>query len=159
MSSDRRRVLFVCTHNSARSQMAEGMLRAWAGDRFESFSAGTQATRVRPEAIAVMDEIGIDISGQTSKTLEPFMGEEFEWLITVCDQAKESCPTLPGVANQAHWSIDDPSAEEGSEDERLTAFREARDLLRDRLHMFILAAGRDDLTPPEPERLGGPVAR
>ena len=159
MSSDRRRVLFVCTHNSARSQMAEGMLHAWAGDRFEAFSAGTEATRVRPEAIAVMGEIGIDIGDHASKTLEPFMGQEFEWLITVCDQARESCPTLPGVANQAHWSIDDPSTVEGSEDERLAAFRRARDMLRDRLHMFILAAGREDLAPPEPTRLGGPVAR
>jgi arsenate reductase len=158
MSSDRRRVLFVCTHNSARSQMAEGMLRAWAGDRFEAFSAGTEATRVRPEAIAVMDEIGIDIGGHTSKTLEPFLGDDFEWLITVCDQARESCPTLPGVANQAHWSIDDPSAVEGSDEVRLTAFREARDRLRDLLHLFIRDAGREDLAPPRPTRLGGPVA-
>ena len=79
------RVLFVCTHNSARSQMAEGMVRAWGGDRFEAFSAGTEASAVRPEAIAVMREIGIDISGHTSKTILPFLGEEFAWVITVCD--------------------------------------------------------------------------
>ncbi|MGZ8564188.1 MAG: arsenate reductase ArsC, partial [Candidatus Limnocylindria bacterium] len=88
MSTDtpqRQRVIFVCTHNSARSQMAEGMLRAWGGERFEVFSAGTEATRVRPEAIEVMREVGIDIAGHTSKTLEPFMGETFHWLITVCD--------------------------------------------------------------------------
>jgi arsenate reductase len=155
MSTQKRRVIFVCTHNSARSQMAEGMLRAWAGDRFEAFSAGTQRTRVRPEAIAVMAEIGIDIAGHTSKTLEPFMGEEFSWLITVCDQARESCPTIPGVRQQAHWSIDDPSAVEGDEDVRLEAFRTARDHLRDRVHMFVLAAGRDDLPHPEPTRIGG----
>lgn len=137
--------------------MAEGMLRAWADDRFEAFSAGTEATRVRPEAIAAMDEIGIDISDHTSKTLEPFLGAEFEWLITVCDQARESCPTLPGVSNQAHWSIDDPSAVEGPEEERMAAFRDARDRLRDRLHIFILAAGREDIAPPEPTRLGGSV--
>lgn len=153
--ADRQRVIFVCTHNSARSQMAEGMLRAWGGDRFEVFSAGTEATRVRPEAIAVMDEIGIDVSGQTSKTLEPFLGEAFSWLITVCDQAKESCPTIPGVAQQVHWSIDDPSAVTGDEEARLAAFREARDSLRDRIHMFMLAAGRDDLPQPEPQRVGG----
>jgi arsenate reductase len=153
--ADRQRVIFVCTHNSARSQMAEGMLRAWGDDRFEAFSAGTEATRVRPEAIAVMDEIGIDIRGHTSKTIEPFMGEAFSWLITVCDQARESCPTVPGIAQQAHWSIDDPSAVEGDEERRLAAFRAARDILRDRVHTFILAAGRDDVPHPEPQRVGG----
>lgn len=150
----RQRVIFVCTHNSARSQMAEGMLRAWGKDEFATFSAGTEATSVRPEAIAVMSEIGIDISKHTSKTLEPFMGDAFSWLITVCDQAKESCPTLPGVEQQAHWSIDDPSGVVGDEAVRLDAFREARDRLRDRIHMFMLAAGREDLPHPEPQRLG-----
>jgi arsenate reductase len=134
---DRQRVIFVCTHNSARSQMAEGMLRAWGGDRYDVFSAGTEATRVRPEAIRVMDEIGIDISGHTSKTLEPFLGEPFDWLVTVCDDAREACPTLPGVARQDHWSIEDPSAVEGDEEERLGAFRAARDELRDRLEGFL----------------------
>jgi arsenate reductase (thioredoxin) len=147
-------VIFVCTHNSARSQMAEGMLRAWGGDRFEVVSAGTEATRVRPEAVAVMTEIGIDISDHTSKTLEPFLGESFSWLITVCDQAKESCPTLPGVRQQAHWSIDDPSAVEGDDATRLAAFRDARDQLRDRIHMFMTAAGRSDLPHPEPTHIG-----
>ena len=137
MSTDRQRVIFVCTHNSARSQMAEGMLRAWGGDRYEVFSAGTEATRVRPEAIRVMDEIGIDISGQASKTLEPFVGERFDWLVTVCDDAREACPTLPGVARQAHWSIEDPSAVEGDEEARLRGFRAARDELRDRLDRFL----------------------
>ena len=100
-TDDRRRVIFVCTHNSARSQMAEGMLRAWGGGRFEVFSAGTEATRVRPEAIAVMQEIGIDIGGHTSKTLDPFLGQSFDWLITVCDQANEACPTIPGVEQRS----------------------------------------------------------
>jgi arsenate reductase (thioredoxin) len=149
------RVLFVCTHNSARSQMAEGMVRAWGGDRFEAFSAGTEATRVRPEAIAVMGEIGIDITGHTSKTILPFIGEAFAWVITVCDAAKESCPVIPGAAQQAHWSIDDPSAVEGTEEERLEAFRAARDIIRDRVHIFLLAAGREDLPQPEPTRIGG----
>jgi len=131
------RVLFVCTHNSARSQMAEGMLRAWGGDQFEVFSAGTEATGVRPEAIAVMAEIGIDIGNHTSKTLEPFLGQSFSWLITVCDQAKEACPTLPGVTRQAHWSIEDPSGVDGDEAARLAAFRAARDDLADRIHILI----------------------
>ena len=152
--ADRQRVIFVCTHNSARSQMAEGMLRAWGAERFEAFSAGTEATRVRPEAIAVMNEIGIDIRGHESKTLEPFLGQSFSWLITVCDQAKEACPTIPGVRQQAHWSIDDPSEVEGDEATRLAAFREARDRLRDRIHIFMLAAGREDLPNPEPTRIG-----
>lgn len=150
----KQRVIFVCTHNSARSQMAEGMLRAWGGDRFEVFSAGTEATGVRSEAIAVMAEIGIDIGGHASKTLERFLGESFTWLVTVCDQAKESCPTIPGVRQQAHWSIDDPSTVEGDEEARLAAFREARDRLRDRIHIFMLAAGREDLPQPQPTRIG-----
>jgi arsenate reductase (thioredoxin) len=149
------RVLFVCTHNSARSQMAEGMVRAWGGDRFEAFSAGTEATQVRPEAIEVMHEIGIDISTHKSKMILPFIGETFGWVITVCDAAKEACPVIPGAGQQAHWSIEDPSAVEGSEEDRLEAFREARDLIRDRVHMFILAAGRQDLPGPAPTRVGG----
>ncbi len=155
MSTDPQRVLFVCTHNSARSQMAEGMLRAWGGDRFVAFSAGTEATRVRPEAVRVMDEIGIDISRQASKTIERFLDEPFHWLITVCDQAREACPTIPGVAQQAHWSVDDPSAVEGDADQRFEAFRAAVDAIRDRVHMFLLAAGRTDLPQPEPTRIGG----
>jgi arsenate reductase len=131
------RVLFVCTHNSARSQMAEGMLRAWGGDRFESASAGTDATTVRSEAIAVMEEIGIDISAQRSKTIEPFVGRDLDWLVTVCDQARESCPTLPGVRRQDHWSVGDPSAADGTEEERLGAFRGARDVLAAQVRAFI----------------------
>jgi arsenate reductase len=134
--------------------MAEGMLRAWGGDRFVALSAGTESTRVRPEAIRVMDEIGIDISAQSSKTLEPFIGQAFSWLITVCDQAKEACPTLPGVARQAHWSVDDPSAAEGNDEARLQAFRVARDDLRARVQGFLLAEG-GDAPPPAPHRVGG----
>ena len=149
------RVLFVCTHNSARSQMAEGLLRTIGGDRFEAFSAGTEAGSVRPEAVEVMREIGIDITGQTSKDVAPFIGQAFSWVVTLCDEAKESCPVIPGAAQQAHWSIDDPSAVEGDEKERLDAFRTVRDVLRDRLHIFLLATGRDDLPQPEPTRIGG----
>ncbi len=103
------RVLFVCTHNSARSQMAEAMLGAWGSDRFDAFSAGTHATEIRPEAIAVMAEAGIDISGQRSKGLDAFAGQSFDWLITLCDRARRECPVFPGVQHTAHWGIDDPA--------------------------------------------------
>src|SRR5688572_20334952 len=99
---ERLRVLFVCTHNSARSQMAEGLLMHFGRDRFDVHSAGTEATSVRPEAIAVMDEINIDISGQESKTVDRYLGEPFEWVITVCDRARQSCPVFPGAENTGH---------------------------------------------------------
>jgi arsenate reductase len=151
---EKARVLFVCTHNSARSQMAEGLLRHMAGDRFDAFSAGTEVTRVRPEAIQVMREIGIDISGQESKSVDRFVGEPFSWVITVCDQAREVCPYFPGADATAHWGLDDPSEALGSEQERLAVFRRVRDEIRDRLRMFILAASRTDLSSPEPTVLG-----
>ena len=137
MTDDTQRVLFLCTHNSARSQMAEGLLRAAAGDHYQALSAGTEATGVRPEAIRAMAELGIDISAQHSKTLERFLGQRINWLITVCDQAREACPTLPGVANQLHWSVEDPSAVTGTDDERLAAFRAARDDLARRIEAFL----------------------
>lgn len=146
-------VLFVCTHNSARSQMAEGMLRAWAGDRFEVFSAGTQPTEVRREAIAVMAEIGIDISDARAKHLSEFRGQEFSWLITVCDRAWQECSAVPAVENPAHWGIEDPAEATGSEAERLEVFRRVRTDIGNRLHMFILAAGRDDVQAPLPTRV------
>jgi arsenate reductase len=138
--TDRPTVLFLCTHNSARSQMAEGLLRAMAGDRFEVHSAGTEATVVRPEAIAAMAEIGIDIGGQASKTLERYLHADIGWLITVCDQAREACPVLPGIRHQLHWSIEDPAAVTG--DGRMEAFRAARDELRARIGGFIETSGR-----------------
>jgi arsenate reductase len=133
MSAAPTRVLFLCTHNSARSQMAEGLLRASGGDRFEVFSAGTEATAVRPEAIAVMRETGIDISGQTSKTLERYLDQPFDYVITVCAAAAESCPVFLGARRRLHWSFPDPSAARGSEAERLEAFRGVRDAIRDRI--------------------------
>jgi arsenate reductase len=131
--TEKARVLFLCTHNSARSQMAEGLLRHLAGDRFEAFSAGTEATHVRPLAIRAMDEIGVDISGQESKTLERYLSEPFDYVITVCDDANEACPFFSGGRNRLHWSLPDPSAAEGSEEERLAMFRSVRDQLRDRV--------------------------
>jgi arsenate reductase (thioredoxin) len=130
------RVLILCTGNSARSQMAEGLLRHDAGDRFEVFSAGTKPTQVRPEAIAVMQELGIDIAGHRSKSVDEFAGQDFDYVVTVCDNAKASCPTFPGNTKRIHWSLDDPAAVEGSEEHRLAAFRRVRDELRQRLRQL-----------------------
>jgi len=130
-------VLFLCTHNSARSQIAEGLLRHLAGDRFETFSAGTEATHVQPLAIEAMREIGIDISGHTSKTLVAFQGQNFDYVITVCDRANESCPIFPGGTERIHWSFDDPTAASGGDEERLVVFRRVRDEIRKRLETFI----------------------
>jgi arsenate reductase len=131
---DRERVIFLCTHNSARSQMAEGMLRAWGGARFEAFSAGTVRTTLRDEAVEVMREIGVDISTQRSKAIGQLAGRRFDRLVTVCDEAREACPTLPGALEQEHWQIEDPSAVTGSKEERTAAFRRARDELARRVH-------------------------
>ena len=123
----------MCTHNSARSQMAEGLLRQLAGNRFEAHSAGTEATHVRPLAVRAMDEVGVDISGQESKTLDRYLGEPFDYVVTVCDDANEACPVFPGAKNRRHWSLPDPSAAEGTEEERLAVFRSVRDGIRDRV--------------------------
>src|SRR5215207_9367444 len=127
---DRQRVLFLCTHNSARSQMAEGLLRHLAGDRFDACSAGTEATRVRPLAIRAMAELGIDISTQESKTLDRYLGEPFDAVVTVCDQAAEACPVFPGAKRRLHWSFPDPSKAQGNEAEQLAVYREVRDDIR-----------------------------
>ncbi len=132
------RILFLCTHNSARSQMAEGLLRHLAGDRFEAHSAGTEATLVRPLAIRAMDEIGVDISEQGSKTLERYLGEPFDYVITVCDDANEACPFFPGARNRLHWSFEDPSQAEGTEEERLAIFRKVRDEIRERIEQELV---------------------
>lgn len=131
--NEKARALFVCTHNSARSQMAEGLLRHLAGDRFEAFSAGTEATRVRPEAISAMNDLRIDISGQESKTLDRYLGEPFDYVITVCDEANEACPFFPGAKERLHWSLPDPSQADGADEERLEVFRVVRDRLKDHI--------------------------
>jgi len=130
------RVLILCTGNSARSQMAEGLLRHDAGNVYEVFSGGTKPSHVRPEAISVMREVGIDISGHRSKSVDEFAGQDFDCVITVCDNAKESCPVFPAKTKRIHWSIEDPAAVQGSEEETLTAFRRVRDELRAQLHAF-----------------------
>ena len=140
------RVLFLCTHNSARSQMAEGLLRALAGGRVEPHSAGTEATAVRPLAIRAMAELGIDLSGQTSKTLTRYLGEPFDAVITVCDDANESCPVFPGARERLHWSLPDPSQATGTEAAQLAVYRQVRDALRGRMEREllprVLSAGR-----------------
>jgi arsenate reductase len=138
---ERARVLFLCTHNSARSQMAEGLLRQLAGDRVEVHSAGTEATRVRPLAIRAMDEVGVNISEQESKTLDRYLHEPFDYVITVCDEANEACPFFPGAQSRLHWSFEDPSKAEGSEEERLVVFRRVRDGIRDRVQAELVNGG------------------
>lgn len=127
---NKKRVLILCTGNSARSQMAEGLLRHDAGNRFEVESAGTKPGTVRPEAIVVMRELGIDISKHRSKHIDEFEGQQFDYVITVCDNAKESCPVFPAAVARLHHSFDDPAGLKGSEEERLTLFRRVRDELR-----------------------------
>ena len=117
------RVLFLCTHNSARSQMAEALLRSMASDRFEVASAGTEKTRVHPLAVQAMAEAGIDLSSHASKTLDAFVEEPWDYVITVCDSANESCPIFPVAVRRLHWSSSDPSQASGTDEERLRVFR------------------------------------
>jgi arsenate reductase len=137
MRNDKKTVLFVCTGNSARSQMAEGLLQQAGGDQFRVWSAGTHPTGVRPEAIAVMKEAGIDISGHRSKGVDEFAGREFDYIITVCDHAKETCPLFPGKGERLHWSFEDPAAVDGPEEERRAIFRKVRDEIRARIAGFL----------------------
>jgi arsenate reductase (thioredoxin) len=134
---DKQRVLFLCTHNSARSQMAEGFLRSFAGDRFEIASAGTQATRVHPLAIRAMADIGIDLSRHTSKVVDELVNVPWEYVITVCDAANEACPVFPKKTNRLHWSFEDPSSATGTEAERLEVFTRVRDAIRQRIRDWI----------------------
>lgn len=136
----KRRVLFLCTHNSARSQMAEGLLRNLADDRYDAFSAGTEATHVRPLAIKAMAELGIDISSQESKTLDRYLDDPFDTVVTVCDQAAEACPVFPGAKRRLHWSFPDPSKAQGSEEQQLAVYREVRDDIREHIEQELLTA-------------------
>ena len=134
---NKQRVLFLCTHNSARSQMAEGFLRSLAGDRFDVASAGTEATRVHPLARGAMAELGIDISGHTSKVVDELVDQPWDYVITVCDAANESCPVFPKKSSRLHWSFEDPSRATGSDDQRLEAFRHVRDQIERRIADWI----------------------
>jgi arsenate reductase len=152
--SDRRiRVLFVCTHNSARSQLAEALLREYGGADFEVASAGTEVTRVNPYAIRVLADLGIDTSAARSKSIREFLDQRFDYVITVCDRARETCPVFPGSENTLHWGLDDPSEVEGTDEERLAAFRRTQLEISARLRPFIeialRAAGRRPTTALE----------
>ena len=129
------RILFLCTGNSARSQMAEGLLRHLAGDRFEVFSAGTKPAGLNPNAVTAMREAGIDISALRSKSVEEFAGQQFDYVFTVCDNAKESCPIFPGGGRRVHHSFEDPAA--APPDQQLAVFRKVRDQIRVRLEQFL----------------------
>ena len=131
--SKKKRVLILCTGNSARSQMAEGLLRHMGEGRFEVHSAGTMASFVRPQAIEAMREIGIDISGHRSKSVDEFAGQEFDYVITVCDNANENCPVFPGKTKRIHWSFDDPAEARGTEEEKLAVFRRVRNEIAEKL--------------------------
>ncbi len=137
------KVLFLCTQNSCRSQMAEGFLRQLAGDRFEAASAGAEATRVNPDAIRVMKEAGIDISTQRSKDASEFQGQHFTYVVRVCDGAKETCPIFPGALKYRDWGLDDPATAKGTEVERLEVFRRVRDEIKQRVREFVEKERKD----------------
>jgi arsenate reductase len=140
--AEKKRVLILCTGNSARSQMAEGILRHDGGDAFEVFSAGVKPSFVRPEAIQAMSEIGIDISNHRSKSVDEFAGQRFDYMITVCDNARESCPVFPGAAVGIHQNFEDPPAPGVGDDEfRLAAFRRTRDEIRQWMERFVQERG------------------
>jgi arsenate reductase len=130
-------VLFLCTGNSCRSQMAEGLLRQLAGDRFEVASAGMEPSSVNPLAIAAMREIGVDISRQRSKSVEEFRGQPFTYVITVCDNANARCPIFPGAVRRLHWPLEDPAAGVGNAAERMPVFRRVRDEIAQRVQDFV----------------------
>jgi arsenate reductase len=142
-AAPKRRVLFLCTGNSARSQMAEAWLRRSAGDAFDVESAGTAPRpEVHPLAVRVMAHAGVDLAGQRPKPLAPFVGQRFDFVITVCDRARDACPVFPDDPEQIHWSFEDPAAAEGTEEERYAVFRRTRDAIQHRVRLFVNAQGR-----------------
>jgi arsenate reductase (thioredoxin) len=137
---NKQRVLFLCTGNSCRSHMAEGWLRKLGGDDFEAFSAGSKpAGHVHPLAIKAMQEVGVDISQHRSKSLDEFIGQPFDYVVTVCDNAREACPAFPGAANQLHWGFDDPAHAPGTDEEKLRVFRRVRSEIEHRIRLFLFA--------------------
>ena len=133
----RPRVLFLCIHNSCRSQMAEGLLRHLAGERFEAFSGGLERRGVHPLALRALEELGIDASGHHSKTIDDLSGEQFDFVVTTCAEAEEACPRWPGDAAMLHWGFPDPSTAEGTDDDRMAVFREVRDAIAARLTAWL----------------------
>ncbi|VBB45369.1 Protein ArsC [uncultured Desulfatiglans sp.] len=138
MDLERKTILFVCTHNSARSQMAEALVNHLYGDRYQAFSAGTEPTEVHPIARRAMSELGMDISRQQSKSIDRFLGQDFEWVVTLCDHAHESCPVFPAGYKRVHKGFRDPAAAEGDDEERLEAFRMVRDELKEWFEKTVL---------------------
>jgi arsenate reductase len=136
-----KRLLVLCTGNSARSQMGEGLFRHEGRGAYEVASAGTKPSHVRPEAIAVMKELGIDISGHRSKSVNEFEGQSFDYVVTVCDNARHDCPVFPAGTDRIHWSFEDPAAVQGGEQERLAAFRRIRDEIHERVKTFFQDRG------------------
>ena len=131
-----KRILVLCTGNSARSQMGEGLFRHEGAGDWQVESAGTKPSLVRPEAIAAMAEIGIDISGHRSKSVEEFVGQNFDYVVTVCDNARDACPVFPGAVNRLHWSFEDPAAAQGSDELRVAEFRRVRNQIHERVRTF-----------------------
>jgi|SRR5687767_4166498 arsenate reductase (thioredoxin) len=139
----KKRVLFLCTGNSCRSQMAEGLLRRLANDHFEVASAGTNPQGLNPGAVDAMREIGIDIAHQQSRHVDHFAGKQFDYVITVCDRAKKSCPIFPATVSVLHWSFDDPAAAQGSREDRMAVFRRVRDEISNRVQAFVQKDGNN----------------
>ena len=137
-----KRVLFLCTGNSARSQMAEHLLRRLGGEHFEVFSAGTEPRSIHPLSVRVLEEMQINVSGAVSKGLDTFIGQPFDYIITVCDRARDQCPTFPGDSKHIHWSFDDPAAAQGDDEERLKVFRRIRNEITNRLRSWIVAVDK-----------------
>jgi arsenate reductase (thioredoxin) len=142
------RVLFICVHNSARSIFAEALLRHVAGDEFEVLSAGTEASAVNPLTLRVLDEAGVSTAGLRAKPVQPFVGQRFDYVVTVCDPAREACPYFPGGHRTLHWSFDDPAAAEGSEDERLAVFRRVFSEIERQIGDFVATARRERAAQP-----------
>ncbi|HOK80366.1 MAG TPA: arsenate reductase ArsC [bacterium] len=138
-----KKILFLCSGNSCRSQMAEGMANHYGAGKIQAFSAGLNPTIVNPYAIEVMAEIGIDISGQRSKNLEEFLGQQFDLIITLCESAKQNCPLFPGKTIRIHWDIKDPADATGSEEEILTEFRKCRDIIKEKIIDFLRKINSD----------------
>ncbi|MFC1594344.1 arsenate reductase ArsC [Candidatus Omnitrophota bacterium] len=133
----KKRVLFLCTGNSCRSQMAEGFLRHLAIDRFEAFSAGVNPSFVNPLAVRVMNEVGIDISKQRSKSIKEFLNQAFDYVITVCDNARQTCPAFSGTHEKIHWDLEDPALAKGTEQEKLVVFRNIKDQIKENIQKFL----------------------
>ena len=155
----RARVLFICTHNSARSQMAEAYLNRLGVGRFEAQSAGTEPGALNPLAVQVMAEEGIDISAQRAKPIDDFVPQRFDYVITVCDHANETCPVFPNARRRLHWSFPDPSQAEGTLEERLSVFRAIRDAIRVRVEESLVAAREDSGPVASQEHSAGPSTR